>query len=66
MLWATPLFLCLVAVEIADVIFAVDSVPAIFLITQDAFLVYTSNIFAIIGCARSISRLPRWCTASTI
>jgi tellurite resistance protein TerC len=48
-LWATPLFLCLVAVEIADVIFAVDSVPAIFLITQDAFIVYTSNIFAIIG-----------------
>ncbi len=48
-LWATPLFLCLVAVEFADVIFAVDSVPAIFLITQEPFIVYTSNIFAIIG-----------------
>jgi len=47
--WATPLFLCLVAVELADVIFAVDSVPAIFLITQEPFIVYTSNIFAIIG-----------------
>jgi tellurite resistance protein TerC len=48
-LWATPLFLCLVMVEFADVIFAVDSVPAIFLITQEPFIVYTSNIFAIIG-----------------
>ena len=48
-LWATPLFLCLIMVEIADVIFAVDSVPAIFLITQEPFIVYTSNIFAIIG-----------------
>lgn len=47
--WATPLFLCLVMVELADVIFALDSVPAIFLITQDPFIVYTSNIFAIIG-----------------
>jgi tellurite resistance protein TerC len=47
--WVTPLFLCLVAVEFADVIFAVDSVPAIFLITQEPFIVYTSNIFAIIG-----------------
>lgn len=46
---ATPLFLCLVMVEFADVIFAVDSVPAIFLITQEPFIVYTSNIFAIIG-----------------
>lgn len=47
--WATPLFLCLVMVEVADLVFAIDSVPAIFLITQDPFLVYTSNIFAIIG-----------------
>jgi tellurite resistance protein TerC len=47
--WVTPLFLCLVMVEFADVIFAVDSVPAIFLITQEPFIVYTSNIFAIIG-----------------
>jgi tellurite resistance protein TerC len=48
-LWATPLFLALVAVEFADVIFAVDSVPAIFAITTDPFIVYTSNIFAILG-----------------
>jgi tellurite resistance protein TerC len=48
-LWATPLFLALVLVEFADLIFAVDSVPAIFAITQDPFIVYTSNIFAILG-----------------
>jgi tellurite resistance protein TerC len=45
----TPLFLALVLIEIADVIFAVDSVPAIFAITTDPFVVYTSNIFAILG-----------------
>jgi tellurite resistance protein TerC len=45
----TPLFLALVLVEFADVIFAVDSVPAIFAITTDPFIVYTSNIFAILG-----------------
>jgi tellurite resistance protein TerC len=45
----TPLFLALVMIEIADVIFAVDSVPAIFAITTDPFIVYTSNIFAILG-----------------
>jgi tellurite resistance protein TerC len=44
-----PLFVALVMVEVADIIFAVDSVPAIFAITQDAFVVYTSNIFAILG-----------------
>lgn len=47
--FATPLFLCLVLVEIADVVFAIDSVPAIFAITPDPFIVYTSNIFAILG-----------------
>lgn len=47
--YATPLFLCLVLVEVADVIFAIDSVPAIFAITPDPFIVYTSNIFAILG-----------------
>ncbi|MDD2967501.1 MAG: TerC family protein [Desulfovibrionaceae bacterium] len=46
---ATPLFLCLVVVELSDVMFAFDSVPAIIAITQDPFLVYTSNIFAILG-----------------
>jgi tellurite resistance protein TerC len=45
----TPLFLALVMVEIVDIVFAVDSVPAIFAITTDPFLVYTSNIFAILG-----------------
>ena len=45
----TPLFMALLLIEIADVIFAVDSVPAIFLITTDPFIVYTSNIFAILG-----------------
>jgi tellurite resistance protein TerC len=48
-LFATPLFLALVMVEIADLIFAVDSIPAIFAITTDPFIVYTSNIFAILG-----------------
>ncbi len=47
--WATPLFLALILIEFVDLIFAVDSVPAIFAITQDPFIVYTSNIFAILG-----------------
>ena len=46
---ATPLFIALVLIELADLVFAVDSVPAIFAITQDPFIVYTSNIFAILG-----------------
>jgi tellurite resistance protein TerC len=45
----TPLFLALIMVEIVDLVFAVDSVPAIFAITTDPFIVYTSNIFAILG-----------------
>ncbi|KQS75221.1 hypothetical protein ASG25_20935 [Rhizobium sp. Leaf384] len=48
-LFVTPLFMSLVLIEVADVIFAVDSVPAIFAITTDPFIVYTSNIFAILG-----------------
>ena len=48
-LWITPLFLALILIECADLVFAVDSVPAIFAITQDPFIVYTSNIFAILG-----------------
>ena len=47
--YATPLFLVLILVEISDVIFAVDSIPAIFAITTDPFIVLTSNIFAIMG-----------------
>nr|HMR09130.1 TerC family protein [Polyangiaceae bacterium] len=46
---ATPLLLALVAVEVSDVIFAVDSIPAVFAITKDPFIVFTSNIFAILG-----------------
>lgn len=47
--WYTPLFVALVLINFADIIFAVDSVPAILAITQDPFIVYTSNIFAILG-----------------
>lgn len=48
-LFVTPLFIALVMVEFIDLIFAVDSIPAIFAITQDPYIVYTSNIFAILG-----------------
>ena len=47
--YATPLFLTLLVVESSDVIFAIDSIPAIFAITRDPFIVYTSNVFAIMG-----------------
>lgn len=47
--WATPLFLVLLLVEAADLVFAVDSIPAIFAVTQDPFIVYTSNVFAVLG-----------------
>lgn len=50
---ATPLFVVLVMVETTDLIFAVDSIPAIFAVTRDPFLVYTSNVFAIL-CLRSL------------
>ena len=46
---ATPLFMTLILIEISDVIFAVDSIPAIFAVTTDPFIVFTSNIFAILG-----------------
>jgi tellurite resistance protein TerC len=48
-LMATPLFLVLIMVETTDLVFAVDSIPAIFAVTQEPFLVYTSNVFAILG-----------------
>ena len=48
-LWFTPLFLVLMLVEFTDLVFAVDSIPAIFAITTDPFIVYTSNVFAILG-----------------
>jgi len=47
--FATPLFLALVLIEIADLVFAVDSVPAVFTITTDPYIVYTSNVFAVLG-----------------
>jgi tellurite resistance protein TerC len=46
---ATPLFLVLLVVESSDVLFAIDSIPAIFAVTEDPFIVFTSNIFAILG-----------------
>lgn len=47
--WATPLFIVLLAIESSDIVFAVDSIPAIFAITSDPFIIYTSNIFAMLG-----------------
>ena len=52
-LYATPLFVALVVINVADLVFAVDSVPAIFLITTDTFIVYTANIMAIL-CLRAL------------
>jgi tellurite resistance protein TerC len=57
---ATPLLLCLVAVELSDVVFAVDSIPAIFVITNDPFIIFTSNIFAIMGLRSLYFLLARW------
>lgn len=48
-IYATPLFVVLIIIEFSDVLFAIDSIPAIFSITTDTFIVYTSNIFAILG-----------------
>ena len=48
-LYATPLLIALVAIETTDLVFAVDSIPAVFAITRDPFLVYTSNVFALLG-----------------
>jgi tellurite resistance protein TerC len=48
-LWATPMFLVLMMIEASDLVFAVDSIPAIFAVTTDPFIVFTSNIFAIMG-----------------
>ncbi|MEJ0010391.1 MAG: hypothetical protein WDN72_07740 [Alphaproteobacteria bacterium] len=47
--WVTPLFLVLVLIEISDIVFAVDSIPAVFAVTREPFVVFTSNIFAILG-----------------
>lgn len=48
-LWATPLFLVVLLIEATDLVFAVDSIPAILAISDDSFIVYTSNVFAILG-----------------
>ncbi len=48
-LWATPLFVTLLFVEFTDIVFAVDSIPAIFAITKEPFIIFTSNVFAILG-----------------
>jgi tellurite resistance protein TerC len=47
--WATPLFLALMAIEMSDIVFAIDSVPAIFALTREPLIVFTSNVFAILG-----------------
>lgn len=49
LLWATPLFVVVVLIEATDLIFAVDSIPAILAVSEDSFIVYTSNVFAILG-----------------
>lgn len=47
--WATPLFLVVILIETTDLIFAVDSIPAILAISDDTFIIYTSNVFALLG-----------------
>jgi tellurite resistance protein TerC len=47
--YMTPLFVSLIMVECIDLVFAIDSIPAVFMITQDPYIIYTSNIFAILG-----------------
>jgi tellurite resistance protein TerC len=60
-IWATPLFLALAVFNVADLIFAVDSVPAIFAITTDTFIVYTANIMAILGLRALYFASRPWC-----
>ncbi|MBK7962159.1 MAG: TerC family protein [Bdellovibrionales bacterium] len=57
---ATPLFLALIAVEVTDLIFAVDSIPAVFAVTQDAFVAFASNILAILGLRALYFVLADW------
>jgi tellurite resistance protein TerC len=59
---ATPLFLALVLVEISDVVFAFDSIPAIFAVTSDTFIIFTSNVFAILGLRAMYSLLAQFLT----
>ena len=60
LLWFTPLFVVLVMIELSDLVFAVDSIPAIFAITTDPFIVFTSNIFAIMGLRALYFLLADW------
>jgi tellurite resistance protein TerC len=59
---ATPLFLALVLVEISDIVFAADSIPAIFAVTSDTFIIFTSNVFAILGLRAMYSLLAQFLT----
>ena len=56
----TPLFLALVVVESSDILFAIDSIPAIFAITKEPFIVFTSNIFAVLGLRSMYFLLAAW------
>ncbi|KAB8030772.1 TerC/Alx family metal homeostasis membrane protein [Fluviispira multicolorata] len=57
---ATPLFLALIAIEVTDLVFAVDSIPAVFAVTKDAFVAFASNIFAILGLRALYFVLAEW------
>ena len=57
---ATPLFLALIVIEITDLIFAIDSVPAVFAVTNDAFVAFASNILAILGLRALYFVLADW------
>ena len=59
-LFATPLFFSLVLVEISDIVFAVDSIPAVFAVTSDPFIVFTSNVFAVLGLRAMYSLLAEF------
>ena len=58
-MYATPLLVVLLVIETTDVLFAVDSIPAMLAITLNAFIVYTSNVFAILGIAVAVLRRLR-------
>src|SRR5690606_34001728 len=57
---ATPLFVALVVIEATDLVFAVDSIPAVFAVTQDAFVAYASNILAVLGLRALFFVLADW------
>lgn len=59
---ATPIFLALVVIEVTDLVFAVDSIPAVFAVTQDAFVAFASNILAILGLRALYFVLADWVT----